>query len=135
MRLPRSLQLVVTVLLSLDLLTTCLARTTHESTPGASGNSASILAEDAALGTVHLGGKAASILKPRSVGFQEYLDIGSGWNMYYSSWPSIALPVRTYIPINVCRFPPWAIPSQDLSAVEITPLNSPHLPFFLFNLL
>ena len=37
---------------------------------------------------------AATGLGPRALGFHQYLDIGGGWNMYYSSWPSIALPVR-----------------------------------------
>lgn len=94
MRPPRSLQLLVTVILSLVLFTTCLARPTHEFITGASRVSGSIRAEDKALETIQLGGRVSNFLKPRSVGFQEYLDIGSGWNMYYSSWPSIALPVQ-----------------------------------------
>ena len=104
MRPPRSLQLLVTVILSLVLFTTCLARPTHEFITGASRVSGSIRAEDKALETIQLGGRVSNFLKPRSVGFQEYLDIGSGWNMYYSSWPSIALPVRKYISVNVFGF-------------------------------
>lgn len=34
-------------------------------------------------------------LTPRApLGFHEYLEIGNGWNMYYSTWPAMALPVR-----------------------------------------
>ena len=32
----------------------------------------------------------------RNLGFQQFLPIGNGWNMYYSSWPVMALPVREY---------------------------------------
>ena len=32
----------------------------------------------------------------RDLGFQQFLPIGNGWNMYYSSWPVMALPVREY---------------------------------------
>ena len=39
---------------------------------------------------------AENSLSRRNMGFQHYLDIGSGWNMYYSSWPSVALPIRKY---------------------------------------
>ena len=38
----------------------------------------------------------ATGLKLRALFFHEFLNIGSGWNMYYSAAPSIALPVRTY---------------------------------------
>lgn len=27
-------------------------------------------------------------------GFQHFLDIGNGWNMYYSSWHASALPIQ-----------------------------------------
>lgn len=37
---------------------------------------------------------ASTSLRRRNLGFHEFLDIGLGWNMYYSSWASIALPVR-----------------------------------------
>ena len=37
---------------------------------------------------------AGTSLRRRMIGFQHFLEIGGGWNMYYSSWPSIALPVR-----------------------------------------
>ena len=40
---------------------------------------------------------AGTNLDRRNLGFRQFLDIGNGWNMYYSSWPSIALPVRKYI--------------------------------------
>lgn len=34
-------------------------------------------------------------LKARArVGFQNFLNLGAGWNMYYSSWNAIALPVQ-----------------------------------------
>ncbi len=39
---------------------------------------------------------ARTSLRRRSLGFQQFLEIGNGWNMYYSSWPSIVLPVRKY---------------------------------------
>ena len=35
-------------------------------------------------------------LRRRSLGFQHFLSIGNGWNMYYSSWPVVALPVRKW---------------------------------------
>ncbi|KAL9063680.1 MAG: hypothetical protein Q9161_009339 [Pseudevernia consocians] len=38
---------------------------------------------------------ATTRLRPRVLlGFHEYLDIGGGWNMYYSARPAIALPVQ-----------------------------------------
>lgn len=39
---------------------------------------------------------AGASLRRRSPGFQHFLELGEGWNMYYSSWSSIALPVRKY---------------------------------------
>ena len=36
---------------------------------------------------------AGTRLRHRSIGFQHIMDLGSGWNMYYSSWASFALPV------------------------------------------
>lgn len=92
------LGLLISVVLSLALLTTCHPR------PAASSL---IITVDHAQDS-HVGATSAQSLKsderaadtrlsPRGLGFQEYLDIGGGWNMYYSSWPSIALPVRKYI--------------------------------------
>lgn len=38
-------------------------------------------------------------LQPRArSGYSSFLSIGSGWNLYYSSWAGSLLPIRTYIP-------------------------------------
>ncbi len=110
MRRMSGLQLLITVLLSFALLTTChprpaaislistvdpISKASHSQIGGTYVQS--IQSDERA---------AVSKLRPRSHhGFQDFLDIGSGWNMYYSSWPAIALPVRKYI----CQ-------SSDLSA-------------------
>lgn len=94
---------------------------------------------------------AATSLRPRNFpGFHEYLDIGGGWNMYYSTWPAIALPVRKYMSempyhryrsgsndIRVSRgvlVPPWSIyfPRRCLPTQALSPLGNP-LTFEIHN--
>lgn len=91
------LQLWVSVVFfSLALLTTCHPR------PAATSL---VIPADPAQGSRDVGvaavkhlerdGRAvATSLRPRVLTFHQYLDIGNGWNMYYSSWPSVVLPVR-----------------------------------------
>ena len=38
--------------------------------------------------------KTARSLQLRSPGFQSFLNFENGWNLYYSSWNSIALPIQ-----------------------------------------
>ena len=37
-----------------------------------------------------------SVRRRSPPGFHHFLEMGAGWNMYYSSWSSIALPVGKY---------------------------------------
>ena len=110
MRRMSRLQLLITVLLSFALLTTCHPRPAATSLISTVDPSSE--ASHSQIGGTHVQSirsderAAVSKLRPRGLhGFQELLDIGSGWNMYYSSWPAIALPVRKCI----CQ-------SSDLSA-------------------
>ena len=90
------LHLLLLAFLSLTSLTTCHPRPRDSSIPATSNLSKSTQTSDHLLPDPQSNLRAPSslLLLRRSRGFQSYLDIGSGWNMYYSSWPSIALPVQ-----------------------------------------
>ena len=94
-----SLQLLVLTFLSLTSLTSCHPHPHDVSAVKAAPiPSASIqAAENLVRKTGPTDALAVKSLKRRSLGFKEFLDIGIGWNMYYSSWPAFVLPVRTYI--------------------------------------
>lgn len=94
-----SLQLLTLTFLSLISLTSCHPRP-HDlpAVKAASISLASIqAAENLVRNNAPTNALAVKSLKRRGLGFHEFLDIGIGWNMYYSSWPAVALPVRTYI--------------------------------------
>lgn len=90
------LQLLLLTFLSLTSLTNCHPRPRDNSILATSNPSTSTQISDYLLPDPHSNLREPStlLLLRRSHGFQSYLDIGSGWNMYYSSWPSIALPVQ-----------------------------------------
>ena len=92
-------RLIVLVLSFLALQTTCHPRPAASSPVAASDPVKDDL--DAGVTSVreleNFERAAGTSLERRSLEFRQFLDIGNGWNMYYSSWPSIALPVRKYI--------------------------------------
>lgn len=97
------LQLLISVLLFLVLLTTCHARPAIASSLiGTVDNAARDRHESIGVRSSPSrkrddghAAAAATRRRPRALpGFHQYLHIGGGWNMYYSSRPAIALPVR-----------------------------------------
>ena len=96
------LQLLRSVLLFLVFLTTCHAQPVKASSSISTVKNAAQGRDDVEVKSVQSlerdserAAAAAIRLRPRALlGFHEYLDIGGGWNMYYSARPAIALPVR-----------------------------------------
>ena len=96
------LQLLRSVLLFLVFLTTCHAQPVKASSSLSTVNNAAQGRDDVEViqslerdDERAAAAAAATRLRPRVLlGFHEYLDIGGGWNMYYSARPAIALPVR-----------------------------------------
>ncbi|KAF6222051.1 hypothetical protein HO133_001137 [Letharia lupina] len=78
--------LLLLTFLSLTSLTSCHPRPRDDpaTTPSSSIPSTS----------AHNGGHTGPSLARRGIGFRDFLDIGGGWNMYYSAWPAVALPVQ-----------------------------------------
>ena len=102
MRRLSSLQrLVLFVLSTFALLATCHPRPAATSLsntpyPGVAGHDVEVTSSPDFTSVERT---ANAILRQRDlgiVGFREFVDIGSGWNMYYSTWPSVILPVRKY---------------------------------------
>ena len=91
-------------LLGVFLLSLLFLRTTCHPRPTASSQVATIdIAQDGHVvgvtsipGLTSIGRASDNSLGRRSLGFGDFLNIGNGWNMYYSSWPVLALPVREY---------------------------------------
>lgn len=123
-----SLQLLMLTFSSLISLTSCHPRPHNVPAVNAASNlSGSIRAAE---NSVRNNGPTDALivksLKRRSLGFHDFIDIGIGWNMYYSSWPAVALPVRMYLHIKHLPVYSRNVPIQKDSAIA----NSfwPHIP-------
>ena len=91
-------------LLGVFLLSFLALRTTCHPRPTAGTRATTVdLAQDGHVGITSVSGLISvdrasnTSLGRRNLGFQDFLPIGNGWNMYYSSWPIMALPVREYL--------------------------------------
>lgn len=69
-------------------------------------------------------------LSPRDYGYQNFLNLGGGWNLYYSSWPALIFPVQPAV---------WALRrlyhSMEVNAGSIWRLSAPRyeIPLTLGN--